>query len=100
MARWVHTLGYRGHITMKTRAYSTTMGALRAQRTEWRALQTENEDGDGEPTEPHAPGIGWRFVQVGHHNDRERLLAHTADVKARTARLVGREESTCGGWRR
>ena len=30
--RWLHTLGYRGHITTKSRLFSTTMGALRAYR--------------------------------------------------------------------
>lgn len=30
---WAHTLGYRGHWTTKSRAYSTTFGALRSART-------------------------------------------------------------------
>ncbi|MGW3092267.1 replication initiator [Streptomyces sp. NPDC001102] len=29
---WTHTLGYRGHILTKSRAYSTTYAALRAER--------------------------------------------------------------------
>src|SRR3954471_2506450 len=29
---WAHTLGYRGHILTKSRAYSTTYAALRAER--------------------------------------------------------------------
>ena len=32
MAAWLHTLGYRGHITSKSRRYSITMTALRAHR--------------------------------------------------------------------
>jgi hypothetical protein len=31
---WAHTLGYRGHILTKSRAYSTTYAALRAERAE------------------------------------------------------------------
>ncbi|MFF9898640.1 replication initiator [Streptomyces longispororuber] len=31
---WTHTLGYRGHILTKSRAYSTTYAALRAERAE------------------------------------------------------------------
>jgi hypothetical protein len=27
MGKWLHTLGYRGHITSKSRRYSTTMTA-------------------------------------------------------------------------
>ncbi len=43
MDRWLHTLGYRGHITTKSRLFSTTMGALRAYRATWtRQQQTEH----------------------------------------------------------
>ena len=35
MALWLHTLGYRGHVSPKSRSYSTTMGALRATRDEF-----------------------------------------------------------------
>ncbi|EUA32481.1 putative replication initiator protein [Mycobacterium intracellulare] len=37
IGRWLHTLGYRGHITTKSRHYSTTMGALRTARATWTA---------------------------------------------------------------
>ena len=33
MLGWLHTLGYRGHITTKSRRYSVTMTALRAAAT-------------------------------------------------------------------
>ena len=39
MDRWLHTLGYRGHITTKSRLFSTTMGALRAYRATWTRQQ-------------------------------------------------------------
>jgi len=32
LAAWAHMLGFRGHFSTKSRAYSTTMGALRAER--------------------------------------------------------------------
>ena len=32
LAAWAHMLGFRGHFSTKSRAYSTTMGALRADR--------------------------------------------------------------------
>lgn len=32
IGRWLHTLGFRGHITSKSRRYSTTMTVLREQR--------------------------------------------------------------------
>lgn len=34
MADWLHTLGYRGHITTKSRQYSVTMQSLRETRAE------------------------------------------------------------------
>ena len=39
LGRWLHALGYRGHITTKTRGFSTTMGALRARRDAWHREQ-------------------------------------------------------------
>lgn len=44
---WAHMLGFRGHFSTKTRRYSTTLGALRTARAEWRRLQaaiTRGED--------------------------------------------------------
>ena len=90
MTRWLHTLGYRGHITTKTRTYSTTMGALRAHRAEWRASKAEPVDDEGP-----AAAVGWRFVQAGHRSEGDRLLAATADAAARTSRLAAREELAC-----
>ncbi|WP_406413973.1 replication initiator [Streptomyces sp. NBC_01614] len=38
---WAHMLGFRGHFSTKSRRYSTTLGALRDARAEWRrALAT------------------------------------------------------------
>ncbi|MGI5515767.1 replication initiator [Streptomyces sp. CA-106131] len=54
---WAHTLGYRGHILTKSRAYSTTYAALRAERA-------DHMGHDGIPdavTERH-----WRYVGSGH----------------------------------
>ena len=36
---WAHMLGFRGHFSTKSRRYSTTLGALRDARTEWRRAQ-------------------------------------------------------------
>ncbi|GDY76169.1 hypothetical protein SAV31267_056540 [Streptomyces avermitilis] len=46
---WAHMLGFRGHFSTKSRRYSTTLGALRAARAEWRRAQaaaaTEGDTG-------------------------------------------------------
>jgi hypothetical protein len=34
LAAWAHMLGFRGHFSTKSRRYSTTFGALRAERAQ------------------------------------------------------------------
>ncbi|MGW6481983.1 replication initiator [Streptomyces sp. NPDC055059] len=40
---WAHMLGFRGHFSTKTRHYSTTLGALRNARAEWRRAQATGD---------------------------------------------------------
>ncbi|MEU6516839.1 replication initiator [Streptomyces sp. NPDC046978] len=48
---WAHMLGFRGHFSTKSRRYSTTLGALRDARAEWRRAQaTPATPQDGETT--------------------------------------------------
>ncbi|MFG2738639.1 replication initiator [Streptomyces chartreusis] len=54
---WAHTLGYRGHILTKSRAYSTTYAALRAER----AHHMGHTNMPDAVTERH-----WRYVGSGH----------------------------------
>ncbi|WP_155826666.1 replication initiator [Jongsikchunia kroppenstedtii] len=67
MTRWLHTLGYRGHVTTKSRRYSTTLGHLRQIRALWRQQHTstdnpeEHNDNSGESAcDP------WEFAGAGH----------------------------------
>jgi hypothetical protein len=39
LRRWAHMLGFRGHFATKSRSYSTTFAALRAERAEFRAAR-------------------------------------------------------------
>jgi hypothetical protein len=41
LADWAHMLGFRGHFSTKSRRYSTTLGALRAARTEHNQAEHE-----------------------------------------------------------
>jgi hypothetical protein len=34
LVEWAHMLGFRGHFSTRSRRYSTTLGALRAERAE------------------------------------------------------------------
>ncbi|WP_328670507.1 replication initiator [Streptomyces sp. NBC_00328] len=48
---WAHMLGFRGHFSTKTRRYSTTLGALRNARAEWRRAQASTDAvGEAETT--------------------------------------------------
>jgi integrase len=50
---WAHMLGFRGHFSTKSRRYSTTLGALRDARADWRRAQaTPPVPQDGETTLP------------------------------------------------
>ena len=53
MLGWLHTLGYRGHITTKSRRYSTTMTALRAVRHRWRIHRADQPERDDCQHNPH-----------------------------------------------
>lgn len=91
MANWLHTLGFRGHTTTKTRRYSTTMRALRAQRDRWRReQQAETRQRAGATTASSAPE--WDYVGCGLSNEGERLLAVSAAERQNVMRRVAREE--------
>ncbi len=83
MLGWLHTLGYRGHVTSKTRRYSTTMGALREARQAWRA-------GGDDPTLSRQVQE-WRFTGYGHAGPGDRLLVVSAAARQHEERQVARE---------
>ncbi|MFD4955947.1 replication initiator [Streptomyces sp. NPDC058451] len=53
---WAHMLGFRGHFSTKSRRYSTTLGALRDARADWRRAQTA----------PPVPQSGERTLVLAH----------------------------------
>lgn len=87
MLNWLHTLGYRGHVTTKSRRYSVTMTELRAKRT------AHNNQPVSVETEPssESEGAEWEYAGAGHKNSGERLLAVTAAHNAREARWAARQ---------
>ncbi|MET9449135.1 replication initiator [Streptomyces cinerochromogenes] len=76
---WVHTLGYRGHILTKSRAYSTTYAALRAER----AHHQGHTDLSDAITERH-----WRYVGSGHTPGAALIAAGIAEDVAESRRLA------------
>jgi hypothetical protein len=73
MLRWLHTLGYRGHVTSNTRHYSTTMTALRARRASWHTSDIDATTDDERV---------WTYAGSGHRNAGDRLLATSAAHRA------------------
>jgi hypothetical protein len=95
MLRWLHTLGYHGYVTTKSRRFSVTLGALRDRRARWRAEQHQNLA----PVGATVPGVvdavlvsGWEFTRVGHVCEGDRILAISAAVRAREHRRLARDE--------
>jgi hypothetical protein len=78
-AHWAHMLGFRGHFSTKSRAYSTTLGALRAARADHAKAQHANDTPAGETVLIVAD---WRFVGLGHVDD---LAVIDTDARQRAA---------------
>jgi hypothetical protein len=100
LRRWAHMLGFRGHVTSKSRRYSTTMTALRRARVEHRVAQRSAGGGQTDPwgrpldsTEDTGTVLliaDWRFAGVGHRTAGDAWLAQTAAANARERRAAAR----------
>lgn len=85
MVHWLHALGFRGHVTSKSRQFSTTIKAMREQRAAWRRQQA-----DSDSEEPPVQPLMWQFDRSGYENLGDRLLVISASNRARERRLAGR----------
>ena len=73
---WAHMLGFRGHFSTKSRRYSTTLGALRDARAQWRRTQATP---DGAHTEESTLVLAhWVFAGTGLTSGEAWLAASTA----------------------
>ncbi|WP_446458945.1 replication initiator [Streptomyces rochei] len=70
---WAHMLGFRGHFSTKSRRYSTTLGALRDARAEWRRAQAAATTSDNGPETTYVLAH-WVFAGTGL-SDAEAWLA-------------------------
>ncbi|MET8682574.1 replication initiator, partial [Streptomyces sp. NPDC004647] len=87
LARWSHMLGFRGHFSTKSRRYSTTLGALRQVRADYRARQERQARGlpDIDPDDQEGSTLvlaHWTYAGHGH-TPGETWLAQTIanDIK-------------------
>ena len=89
---WAHMLGFRGHFSSKSRHYSTTLGALRQVRADYRAAQQREAldlpDPDQDPTVLVL--ASWQFAGQGH-SPGESLLAASIARDLQLNRQTARE---------
>jgi len=97
-----HGLGFGGHFLTKSRAYSTTMGALRRVRREHVRRQLAGDQGVvldawGRPEDEGLVEVrkSWRYTGWGYLSHGEAWMASTAAARARERRQVAREELDC-----
>lgn len=89
---WAHMLGFRGHFSTKSRRYSTTLGALRQVRADYRAAQHRAALGLPDPGDipeettltlahwtyaghGHTPGESWLAANIRRDIEQNRELA-------------------------
>ena len=96
LAEHAHTLGFAGHFATKSRHYSTTLGALRAARRNWRANEqpkaTDVWASDG--TSDTVIVGDWRLVGVGYARYGDIELAATLTREHQQARANAREATS------
>ncbi len=97
LARWSHMLGFRGHFSTKSRAYSTTLTALRQTRADYRAAQERRDRGLPDPDDDpeastlvlahstyaghgHSPGESWLAASIARDIQQNRETVR--DIRA------------------
>ncbi len=77
---WAHMLGFRGHFSTKSRRYSTTLGALRQARADYRAAEQSAALGI-EDLEPDTVLVlaDWQYAGHGHTPGESALAAGIAN---------------------
>ncbi|MGW7078922.1 replication initiator [Streptomyces sp. NPDC054866] len=98
LARWAHMLGFRGHFSTKSRRYSTTLGALRQVRADYRAAQQRAALGLPDPNEnPEATTLTlahWVYAGHGHTPGESWLAANIRRDIAQNRELAREEKAT------
>ncbi|MFI6944307.1 replication initiator protein RepSA [Streptomyces sp. NPDC050418] len=94
LAHWSHMLGFRGHFSTKSRRYSTTLGALRQVRADFRARQDRKARGYTEDLDDQEGStlVLAHWTYAGHgHTPGESLLAESIARDIRLNRETARE---------
>ena len=99
---WAHMLGFRGHFSSKSRHYSTTLGALRQARADYRAAEQAQVLGLDD-IEPDTVLVlaDWTYAGHGHTPGESALAAGIArdlQLNRETSREALRELERGGEW--
>ena len=89
LQRWSHTCGFRGHFLTKSRRWSTTFGALRAERQRWRLAQ--RRDVQEQELEEAVTTSEWTFEGSGYLTAGDVCLARSVEDQLRLGRSIERE---------
>jgi hypothetical protein len=82
LRRSAHTLGYRGHVTTKSRRYSTTFRERRQARQSWQRAHLRTRDHTRDPeTEIRITNL--EYAGIGWHTSVDAQLAISAASRAR-----------------
>ncbi|WP_322871821.1 replication initiator [Streptomyces goshikiensis] len=91
LTRWAHMLGFRGHFSTKSRQYSTTLGALRQTRADYRAAHEREARGLAD-TQRDTVLVLASGQYAGHgHTPGESVLAATIARDIQLNRQTARE---------
>jgi hypothetical protein len=77
---WAHSCGFRGHFLTKSRRWSTTFGALRDERQQWRLANRAGRTVDANPGDDVAVDATSEEVVVREWNDEGSGYLTTGDV--------------------
>jgi hypothetical protein len=93
MVRWTHLLGFRGHVFSKSRRFSTTFGALRKARADYRRRADRQARGlpDDQDDETTLLIGEWSFAGVGYETNGDAMLAASIAARSREHRDDARD---------
>ncbi|MBT0771255.1 hypothetical protein KIH74_20110 [Kineosporia sp. J2-2] len=90
LRRWGKELGYRGHVSSKSRQYSTTLGELRAARGTYRQQASAGTDAEQTVSSDVIVRSSWQLVGHGY-NSGQALLASQVAGERESSRLAARD---------
>jgi hypothetical protein len=84
LRQWAHMLGYGGHFSSKSRHYSTTLGAMRTDRAEYRARQAREAAGAAPLPDGPITRVGsWHVAGTGYLTAAEETWAEAIRAQRR-----------------